>query len=241
MVRGPRIVKDVSKIADQIKTAGPRDGHLGKVIFLIGAGCSISAKIPGATDIAQIMAVEHACRLGLCDENANCVEAYKRLVEDGKLDTCLNDSRETSPTSATIDWYKVSEVMFRDHYSVPDRVRKLFANVVRKAEGAINWAHLCLGELVARGYVSTVLTTNFDRLVLSGIVRTGLLPVICDGIESLTRIRGEPRHPQLVEIHGSLHTYLRRNAEEDFEVVLRDPEASAKMGGSKNLAKFEHF
>jgi hypothetical protein len=233
-MREPRIVTDVSIIADQIETAGPRDGRLGKVIFLIGAGCSISAKIPGAIGIAQIMAVERACRLRLCDESASCEEAYKRLVENGKLCTCLKENGET-------DWYKVSAVMFRDQYSSPDRVQELFANVVKKAEGAINWAHLCLGELVAHGYVSTVLTTNFDRLVLSGIVRTGLLPVICDGIESLTRIRGEPRHPQLVEIHGSLHTYLRRNAEEDFEVVLRDPEASAKMGGSKNLAKFEHF
>lgn len=217
-----RIVTDVSIIADQIQTAGPRDGRLGKVIFFIGAGCSISAKIPGATGIAQIMAVERACRLGLCDENANCDEAYKLLVETGRLCACLKDGGE-------IDWYEVSAMMFRDHYSSPDRVRELYGDVVRKADGAINWAHLCLGELVAHGYVSTVLTTNFDRLVLSGIVRTGLLPVICDGIESLNRITGEPRHPQLVEIHGSLHTYVLRNAQEDLEVVGRHPQASAKI------------
>ena len=83
--------------------------------------------------------------------------------------------------------------------------------------------HLCLGELVKRRSPSTVLTTNFDQLVLSGMARAGVLPVVCDGIESLNRIAGAPRHPQLVELHGSRHTYLLRNRPEDVEAIRSDP------------------
>lgn len=119
--------------------------------------------------------------------------------------------------------------MFRRHFTAPDDVRDLFATLVTDAKEAINWAHLCLGELVAQKYVSTVLTTNFDQLVLSGMVRAGVLPVVCDGIESLNRIDGAPRHAQLVEFHGSRHTYLLRNAPEDVQAVREDAQAPAAI------------
>jgi tetratricopeptide (TPR) repeat protein len=115
--------------------------------------------------------------------------------------------------------------MFGIYYTAPDDVRDLFASLVEEANGAINWAHLCLGELVARRFASTVLTTNFDQLVLAGLVRAGVLPVVCDGLDSLNRIAGSPRHPQLVELHGSRHTYLLRNSPEDVASVGGDPKA----------------
>jgi hypothetical protein len=101
--------------------------------------------------------------------------------------------------------------------------------LVSETKEAINWAHLCLGELVAQKYISTVLTTNFDQLVLSGMVRAGVLPVMCDGIESLKRISGMPRHPQLVELHGSRHAYVLRNRPEDVAAIRKDPQVSAAI------------
>jgi polyphosphate kinase len=56
------------------------------------------------------------------------------------------------------------------------------------------------------------LTTNFDQLVLQGILRTDLLPVVADGIESLNRISSRPALPQVVHLHGSMHTYDPRNS-----------------------------
>ena len=67
---------------------------------------------------------------------------------------------------------------------------------VESSRGRINWAHLCLGEMVARGYVHTVLTTNFDQLALDGIIRAGIIPVVADGIEALARVSGRPGHPK---------------------------------------------
>jgi hypothetical protein len=75
---------------------------------------------------------------------------------------------------------------------------------------------------VKQKLVSTVITTNFDQLALAGLVRSGVLPVVCDGLESLTRIRGAPLHPQLIELHGSRHTYRLRNAPDELTALLDD-------------------
>jgi len=76
--------------------------------------------------------------------------------------------------------------------------------------------------LVKRRYVHTVLTTNFDQLVLQGIIKTGLLPVIADGLESLTRVTSQPKIPQVVHLHGSMHTYNMLNSERAVQETERE-------------------
>jgi tetratricopeptide (TPR) repeat protein len=224
----PQLETDIDAIARRILFAKRKEEKLGRTIFLIGAGCSISAGIPGAVAIARRMVRETALLLGLCETEADAATAYAALVRDGAL-TAYPKGELGAGADAGVDWYAVYDAMFRLHYTAPDDVRRLFGGLVEEANGAVNWAHLCLGEIVARDLVSTVLTTNFDQLVLSGMVRAGVLPVVCDGIESLNRIDGAPRHPQLVELHGSRHTYLLRNAPEDVAKVGRDPQAVAAI------------
>lgn len=224
----PKIVSSIADVAKKIRFARGTDDRLGKMIFLIGAGCSVSAGVPGAVAIARRMARDVAKRFRSCPADSDDLTIYRTLVEKRLLKSCLINP-DAELTDTTIDWYCVYDDMFRQHYTAPDDVRDLFDGLVREANGAINWAHLCLGELVKRGYASTVLTTNFDQLVLSGLVRAGVLPVVCDGIESLNRIAGAPRHPQLVELHGSRHTYLLRNAREDVEAIRDHPQAAAAI------------
>jgi hypothetical protein len=95
----------------------------------------------------------------------------------------------------------------------------------------LNWAHLCLGEIVAQKLVSTVLTTNFDQLALAGMVHAGIIPVISDGIESLTRVAPHPSHPQLVELHGSRHAYRLRNRRDEVDAVRHQPLAIEAIRG----------
>jgi tetratricopeptide (TPR) repeat protein len=224
----PQLETEIDAIARRIRFAKREGEKLGRTIFLIGAGCSLSAGIPGAVAIAQRMVRETALLLRLCEAGADAAAAYAALVRDGAL-TAYPKGEPGAGADAGVDWYAVYDAMFRLHYTAPDDVRRLFSGLVEEANGAVNWAHLCLGEIVARDLVSTVLTTNFDQLVLSGMVRAGVLPVVCDGIESLNRIDGAPRHPQLVELHGSRHTYLLRNAPEDVAKVGRDPQAVAAI------------
>src|SRR6202035_5865229 len=117
--------------------------------------------------------------------NDACVIAYRALVEGKYLSDAGGALPLPSQSDDKINWHSVYDEMLRRHYATPDDTRALFGKIVADAKGAINWAHLCLGELVSRGFISTVLTTNFDQLVLSGMVRAGVLPVVCDGVESL--------------------------------------------------------
>jgi SIR2-like domain len=225
----PRLVGSARDVAEKMLFAGPRDGELGRVIFLIGAGCSISAGIPGAVKIAHHMTSEVGRRFKCCSDGDDCVAAYRGLVQRNYLTDAGAPVPLADQSDDRIDWYSVYDEMFRRHYATPDDTRQLFGKIVREAKGAINWAHMCLGELVSRGLVSTVLTTNFDQLVLLGVVRAGLLPVVCDGVESLNRIAGAPQHPQVIELHGSRHTYLLRNRPEDVKEVWQNPQASAAV------------
>src|SRR5208282_4217735 len=68
-----------------------------------------------------------------------------------------------------------------------------------------------------------------DQMVLTGMVSAGVIPVVCDGIGTLDRITGAPRHPQLLELHGSRHTYLLRNSRQDVAAIRDDSAASAAI------------
>ncbi|MGJ3628146.1 hypothetical protein AB5I41_16440 [Sphingomonas sp. MMS24-JH45] len=57
----------------------------------------------------------------------------------------------------------------------------------------------------------TVLTTNFDQLALQGIIRTGITPA-GSRRSRVTRISPSPVRPQVVHLHGSMHTYDLRNS-----------------------------
>ena len=70
----------VSEIANKIRFARPREEMLGGTVFLIGAGCSISAGIPGAIGIVKRRVREVARGLRGCDTNIDCDEAYKILT-----------------------------------------------------------------------------------------------------------------------------------------------------------------
>jgi hypothetical protein len=176
----PRIVESAKDIAEKMQFAGPRNGALGKTIFFIGAGCSVTAGIPGAADIARRMTIEVGRRFRVCENDDDCLAAYRKLVELKNLSSAAANAPIAKLSEDMVDWHRVYDEMFERHFATPDDVRDFFGDILAKANGAINWAHLCLGELATTNYVSTVLTTNFDQLALSGMVRAGILPVVCD-------------------------------------------------------------
>lgn len=228
----PRI-GNVGEVATAIRLAAGRDkSALGRTVFLIGAGCSKSAGIPLVPDMARDLVVQLATALqGSASALSDPDSAYRWLLQSGKIADCQMGKRPKAGASddRAIDWSRVYDVLFADHYKTPDHAREIFSQFVQRAEGNINWTHLCLGELVKQRLVSTVITTNFDQLVLAGLVRSGVLPVVCDGIKSLTRIRGAPLHPQLIELHGSRHTYRLRNAPAEVAALLDDAPAIAAV------------
>lgn len=201
-------------------------------VLVIGAGVSITAGIPDAKSIGKMLLSEIARRLSVDVGGKNsAVEIYCELERQKRFENCRKQKTASlsSVVEGDIDWWDVYDHAFRRYFTQPNDVRALFSSIVDDAGGAINWAHLVIGELVAKGIFSTVLTTNFDQLALAGIVRAGVIPVVCDGLESLNRIDGSPNHPQLIEIHGSRHTYFLRNDRSDVAAVQNEPAAIAAI------------
>ncbi len=226
-------IASVAQVADAIKLA-IEPNRLGRVVFFIGAGCSVSAGVPGAPAIARRMTRHVAHSLCGCTPEQSDEDCYRTLVAKARLNPPSEAPSTPLPEDKEINWHNVYDQMFERHYASREATRELFSSLIDETGGAINWAHLCLGELVAKNLVSTVITTNFDQLVLAGMVQAGVIPVVCDGVESLNRIDSSPRHPQLIELHGSRHSYVLRNRPEDVDDVRK---RSIAVGAIQSLIR----
>jgi hypothetical protein len=81
----------------------------------------------------------------------------------------------------------------------PDERHEIIARYVDCAK--VNWAHICIAQLVKEGYVDRILTTNFDPLVIRAAALLGPLPAVYDLASS--RFDAERIHsPALVYLHG---------------------------------------
>ena len=59
-----------------------------------------------------------------------------------------------------------------------DERREVIQHYVHEAK--INWAHICIAQLMTEGYVDRVLTTNFDPLVMRACALLGEFPAVYD-------------------------------------------------------------
>lgn len=175
------------------------DGTAAGSAFLIGAGCSRSAGIMLAADIARKMVPELAQVLGA------------PVVDVATPDLALAWLKKERHLSGSCDFGGAYNEIFENYYKSGRKQREIIQEVIQGANEKMNWAHVCLGELVAQHYVHTVLTTNFDQLVARGIIFTGMLPMIADGVESMDRLQQVPIYPQVVHLHGTMHSYAQRN------------------------------
>lgn len=224
------LAMDQSKRAGDEREGGEaaeqrREGR-GTAMFLVGAGCSKSAGIPLASEIAREAAVvlerdyraADPARAG-SSVPSSAEEALNALIEGGHVPARFK------PKDGSPRWADLYSYVFSEHIKHPDHQRALIASLVDTEKLGLNWSHACLGELVNLRFVHTVLTTNFDQLVLKGIIRTGIIPVVADGLESLIRISARPRWPQVVHVHGSMHTYELRNSYD----AIRETEEDAGL------------
>lgn len=190
---------------------GPDDEKCTGAVFLVGAGCSRSAGIPLSGEIAQACVPELARELSNGHQSSRSPKkALQWLIGNNYL-------------SQGKGWPEYYVEIFDRYYKSSSTQRAVIQESIARGRGLINWAHICLGELVDKHYVHTVLTTNFDQLVLQGVVLTGRIPVVADGTEAVTRISSKPTTPQVIHLHGSMHTYSPRNSRRALKEVGRDP------------------
>jgi hypothetical protein len=226
------VAKAVKDLANDLTLAredadGPNQGR-GRAIFLIGAGCSVTAGIPAAPGVAKHCALKLARTYSAgAFTGADPDQALEWLQRQGKVEL----SGELTVKSDGTHWGALYSYFFEFHLKSPNQQREVINEIIDEAKDGLNWAHACIGELVERRYIHSVLTTNFDQLVLQGIIRTGILPVTADGLEALNRITGRPKRPQVVHLHGSMHTYNLRNSRTALQETSHDSAALSMVHG----------
>ena len=173
-----------------------------KPVFFLGAGASFKSGIPLAG-----MLVDAIARFAYC-------KAHNRNPDD--------------PTLMRSDWIRWLEQQswFRTDMSSadlypsaveyllrPQSSRKEFFQRILRPDVPVSEGYKRLASLLARRAVRTVLTTNFDDLV----VRTAKQTPAVRYVEEIftpsdhALFRTNPPHPQVVYLHGSVNHYTDRN------------------------------
>ena len=180
-------------------------------IFLLGAGASVKSGIPLAHDM-----VEKIGKWGYCLENG-------LDFEDPRL-----RRSDWYPWLRRQKWYREDREQ-ADNY--PDAVENILQpRQTRKdfflemlntpVEPSSGYEHIA--ELMARKRVHTVLTTNFDTILLN-VCTTNHRPHHVEIIQTpsdYTKLSTSPPYPQVVYLHGSVEHYTDKNTIDEINGQL---------------------
>lgn len=81
---------------------------------------------------------------------------------------------------------------------------------IEEGRGRLNMAHLLLGQLIKNQFVNTVITTNFDDLVLRALQLYFVVPSALDP-DSTNTLLTNSRFVQVAYLHGRLASYRQRH------------------------------
>lgn len=179
-----------------------------KPIFLLGAGASYRSGILLAGEL-----VDQIAKWGYCKS------------EDRHFD---------DPTLMRSDWFRWLERHSWYRHDVPaaemyplvverilrprDNRREFFREILRP-KVRISSGYRSLAQLMARRAIRTVLTTNFDKLIVAA---AGMVP----GVHNISEIRTSddqtlfsthPSYPQVIYLHGSVDHYTDKNIETETQ------------------------
>lgn len=176
--------------------------HEVKPVLLLGAGASFRSGIPLAG-----MLVDSIARFAFC-------KAHNRDPDDPTL--MLSDWirwRDSQP------WFR-SDAPLADLYPSaveyllqPQSNRKEFFQRILRPNVPPSVGYKRLANLLVRRSIRTVLTTNFDDLVVRTAEATPAVPYIEKILTQSDHaiFRTNPSYPQIVYLHGSVHHYTDRN------------------------------
>lgn len=94
-----------------------------------------------------------------------------------------------------------------------DERRTFLKEYIQQAK--INWAHIALASLLESGYISRVLTFNFDNLLARSCGLLGLYPATYDLTAANLNLYGLIDNPAIVHLHGQSHGFVQLNSNEE--------------------------
>jgi len=91
----------------------------------------------------------------------------------------------------------------------------LIAKYVNNAK--INWAHICMAQLMKTNYVDRILTTNFDLLVVKACALLGEFPAIYDLAVTNRFVDSYIDDKAVFYLHGQLTGFTQIHTQEEFD------------------------
>ena len=176
-------------------------------IFLLGAGASVKSGVPLAGEM-----VEKIARWGYCKENSRSVED-PRIRRTDWYRWLENQSwyRE--------DWEQADNYPFAvENILQPREARKEFFLEILNTQVQPSKGYEYMVELMVRKFVCTVLTTNFDTILLD-LCRASRRLHHVDVIQTasdFTTVSTSSQRPQLIYLHGSVSHYTDKNTLEEI-------------------------
>lgn len=183
-----------------------------KPVLFLGAGASVSSGIPGAAGV-----VERAARWAYAHQHGRS-EEDPRLQRSDWL-PWLEQQSWFDQTAALVDNYpSVVQHLLQPRHARAEFFRRLLSPGIEPSPGYDK-----LAEFLHLQLVHTVLTTNFDSLLLDTRAQKGR-PHYINAIQTdsdYTKFTTDPQYAQLVYLHGSVDHYTDKNIID--EVQKLDP------------------
>lgn len=187
-----------------------RDAH--EPVLLLGAGASVTSGIPLAGEVA-----ERAARWAWCLANARSPHDQQVVRSDWWRWLTSHTWFDENENIADLYPAVIDQLL-----GIRDRRREFFQDLVapkvRPSEG-----YNSLASMLHEGWITTVLTTNFDQRLEEAKALLGRPHHIVSMRTNtdLIQFSTAPRAPQLVYLHGSIDHYSDKNLVQEVQTLDR--------------------
>ncbi|PYV30587.1 MAG: hypothetical protein DMG22_19860 [Acidobacteria bacterium] len=228
-------VTDVARAI--VHCSQPTDGQRrGRFIFWLGAGSSVSAGIPLADAIVDRLLDRLWIQSQPMKTSEPPLQPLAGLSEPARAErqmrvrswaignipevkTWARKNKIDDPTVSS-DWgglYSTCLALLQGEEARQEFIVECF----KEGRGRLNLAHLLMAQLMVTGFVRTILTTNFDDLLLRALQFCFEVPAILDP-DSTGTLMAESRFLQVAYLHGKLSSYRQRHTPESLRERFRD-------------------
>lgn len=178
-----------------------RDWHGRSVVFLLGAGCSVTSGVPDAGQLAR-----------------KWLHELKRDGHDGL--------RDITDSSAAQDYFRICNARWGEGMAALKTEISRFTQSRHPASGYITFANILASPLPwPRPILKTVITTNFDNLIEQAFLKyTNHFPVVIPDptlVEFMEKSEDGNFPVTILKIHGDSR-YHSRNSRESTDEISED-------------------
>jgi tetratricopeptide (TPR) repeat protein len=209
---------DISEIAHKLKECrrdGSKRADEARFAVFLGAGASVGAGIKTA---GQMMV----------DFREKVLARDCPAITDKKIQTKWLKDNVLSKGKGN-EYSKLFECFERTPKGRQGYVSKL----IKDREPTFGYA--MLASLIARGFINTTLTTNFDDLAFISCTKfSGVRPVIYAYGIMATEMKFSSPHPKILKMHGDYLYSALANTENEMKRFNRDPNMEAQVTNALN-------